>query len=99
MEDFRSSQGNVRFGAFELKKDAMHESAIAALQKAVQLSAGSTLALAALGEAFAAAGDRDEAERILDQLQRLSKQQYVTPYFLARVIRGEWVIEMTPSAG
>ena len=37
MEDFRSSQGNVRFGAFELRKDAMHESAIAALQKAIQL--------------------------------------------------------------
>jgi tetratricopeptide (TPR) repeat protein len=38
-----------------------------------------------LGEAYAAAGCRDEALKVLDQLFELSKQRYVTPYGVARI--------------
>jgi TolB-like protein/Flp pilus assembly protein TadD len=61
------------------------QSAIAPALKSVQLSPDSTLALTFLGAAYAAAGNREETERILDRLHELSKKQYVTPYGLARV--------------
>jgi tetratricopeptide (TPR) repeat protein len=48
-----------------------------------QLTFGGILAW--LGEAYAAAGCRDEARKILDQLNHLSKERYVTPYGIARV--------------
>jgi predicted Zn-dependent protease len=41
--------------------------------------------LAHLGQSYAAVGNRQEAPKILDHLHDLSKQQYVTPYFLARI--------------
>ena len=38
-----------------------------------------------LGELYAAAGYRAEAQKILEQLKELSKKQYVTPYVVARI--------------
>jgi tetratricopeptide (TPR) repeat protein len=64
---------------------AMHEPAIAATRKAVELSSGATFLTAMLGVVQAAAGDRDEAEKVLAQLQEISKQKYVTPYAMARL--------------
>jgi TolB-like protein len=63
----------------------MHQSAITEMEKTVGLAAGSTLALLALSQAYAAAGKREEAQRILDEVEELSKRQYVTPYFRARI--------------
>jgi TolB-like protein len=62
----------------------LHEPAIAASRKAVELWQGSS-PLAWLGEAYAAAGRRDEAHQILEQLRELSKQRYVTPYGVGRI--------------
>src|SRR5437870_7439475 len=58
---------------------SMHEPAITAVRKSVQLAHGALFFVARLGEAYAAAGYRDEAQKILKQLQVLSKQRYVTP--------------------
>jgi TolB-like protein/Flp pilus assembly protein TadD len=63
----------------------MHEAAIAAGQKAVELSQGAPLFVACLGLAYAEAGYWEEAQKILGQLNELSKQRYVTPYVLARI--------------
>jgi len=38
-----------------------------------------------LGEAYAAAEQRDNAQKILEQLFVLSKERYVTPYGVARI--------------
>lgn len=62
----------------------LHQPAIAASRKAVEFWPG-TSPLSWLGEAYAAAGSRDEALKILDQLFELSKQRYVTPYGVARI--------------
>lgn len=62
-----------------------HESAFTHLRKAVELSQGVPVMVASLGEAFALAGQRQEAENILAQLDQLSKQRYVTPYLIARI--------------
>ena len=51
------------------------------LQKSYELS-GSTVMLAALGHAHAAAGDRDKGVGVLRTLQELSKKRYVSAYEL-----------------
>ena len=70
-------------GAYSFK--SLHELAIAAGRRAVELSHGATLFVAILGEAFAAAGYRDEARDILEQLHQASKQRYVSPYAVGRI--------------
>jgi TolB-like protein/Flp pilus assembly protein TadD len=62
----------------------LHELAIAALRKGVNLWPG-TSPLTMLGEAYAAAEQRDDAQKILEQLFVLSKERYVTPYGVARI--------------
>src|SRR5215471_127192 len=61
-----------------------HEDAIASLRKACDLWPGSS-PIAWLGVAYAAAGYRDEARKVLRQLEELSKQRYVTPYGRAQI--------------
>jgi TolB-like protein/Tfp pilus assembly protein PilF len=64
---------------------SLYQPAVAAWQKSIQFSQGASSFIAALGEAYAKAGDRDAAQRILEQLQDLSKHRYVTPYIVARL--------------
>ena len=64
---------------------SLYEPAVTALQKAIQHSQGASSFVVALGETYAKAGMRDAAVRILEQLQDLSKQRYVTPYIVARL--------------
>jgi TolB-like protein/Flp pilus assembly protein TadD len=60
------------------------EAAITAANTGIQKLPSSTVLLATLGEVYAASGNGDEAQRILDQLQNPDRQ-YVTPYMLARI--------------
>jgi len=62
--------------------------AIAAYQKAVELSNGDQDAKGSLAHAYAAIGNRVEAEKILRDLERRSKDSYVSPYALATIYAG-----------
>jgi len=68
-----------------LRKIDRHQDAIAEGEKGVKLSGGSPLMNAALAQTLAAAGKRDEAIHILDDLTALAKQKYVSSYFLAGI--------------
>jgi Tfp pilus assembly protein PilF len=57
-------------------------------QKAVELSEGDTDPTAALAHAYAASGRRSEAEKILSDLSRQSKTNYVSPYMIATIYPG-----------
>jgi TolB-like protein/Tfp pilus assembly protein PilF len=70
-------QGNAYRGK------SLYEQAVAALQTGIQLSQNSPTYVAVLGETYATAGNRDEAQRILEQLGALSRQRYVSPYGVA----------------
>jgi tetratricopeptide (TPR) repeat protein len=63
----------------------MHDPAIAEMQKSVQLSQRAPIFVALLGEAYAVAGRREDAQKILDELKETAKQRFVTPYILARI--------------
>jgi DNA-binding winged helix-turn-helix (wHTH) protein/TolB-like protein/Tfp pilus assembly protein PilF len=59
--------------------------AISQLKQAFVLSGGSLLMKASLGQAHAAAGDKAEAVKILDELNTLSQQRYVPSSEIAAI--------------
>ncbi len=59
--------------------------AIAALQRADELSLGAPIIIGYLGAVYAAAGNWDAAHKILHQLTELSKERYVSPYLVGRI--------------
>ena len=64
------------------------ELAIDELQKAVARSGNGTLSLALLANAYAKAGQRAEAMKILEELKVLSLKRYVSPVDLAVIYTG-----------
>jgi tetratricopeptide (TPR) repeat protein len=66
--------------AYEQK--SMYSLAVTEFQKAVQLQSNPRT-LAFLGHAYAVSGRRDEARNLLEKLQELSKERYVSPFFVA----------------
>jgi serine/threonine-protein kinase len=62
--------------------------AISDFQKAVELSRRSPAMLSALGHAYAIAGKSGEAHKIIDELNEVMKQQYVSPYAMALIFAG-----------
>jgi len=61
-----------------------YDEAVAELQKARQLDE-TPIMLALLGHIYAVTGKRNEARKIIDELNGLSKRMYVDPYFLAEI--------------
>jgi Flp pilus assembly protein TadD len=59
--------------------------AVEELRKAIAVSGNSAHIQAALGCAYAAAGDITEARRIAAELETLAKHEYVSPESLARL--------------
>jgi len=71
--------------AYEAK--GMYAEAIAEFQTGVKLS-GSPLMLALLGHAYAVSGKTAEAKQVLNDLQQLQGQRYVSPYTVAAIHAG-----------
>ena len=67
---------------------ARGDAAVAELQKAVSLSGGEPAELGLRGHAYASAGRRAEAQRVLAELNGLSKRSYVPPFDIALVYAG-----------
>src|SRR5262249_11021234 len=62
-----------------------YDMAFKELETAMSLSENGTRALAALGWAYAVAGNRDRARAIMDELQRRMTEEYVPPYSMAMI--------------
>jgi serine/threonine protein kinase/Tfp pilus assembly protein PilF len=77
---FRTSHREI--GEVYTKK-GMYEEAVASFQKALSLTKDDTHVMALLGFTYASAGKKNEARKMLDELQKLSKQRYVSPYDMA----------------
>lgn len=68
------------------------QEAIDILEKAVVVSRNNPAMLGELGRAYAHEGRRTEAQRILVQLRRMSKERYVTPHAIDSICLelGDW---------
>jgi serine/threonine-protein kinase len=65
-----------------------YEEAITESQKALNLPGGAPSALGVLGHAYALAGKRVEARKVLAELKDLSKRHYVAPFEIALIYAG-----------
>ncbi|MBA2501954.1 MAG: protein kinase [Pyrinomonadaceae bacterium] len=75
---------HLYFGINYLQK-GMHEEAISAFKRALTLSNNSPDMMGLLGYAYASAGKMDEAQAILDQLEKITPPRYVAPYTRAQI--------------
>jgi len=71
-----------------LQQPGREAEAVAEFQKARDLMGEDPETLSALGHAYAAAGRRAEAQKILEQLRERAARAYVSPYFVAAVYAG-----------
>ena len=62
-----------------------YQTAIACAQDAIRLSGDNLFFITDLGHAYAAGGQREEALKILHQLQQTSKERYVDGCFVAQI--------------
>jgi non-specific serine/threonine protein kinase len=70
-------------------QSGQYEAALAAAEKAVVLSGRSiAMLMAALGYAYAVAGETERAREVLNELYEQVKQKYVSPYFFAQIYAG-----------
>ena len=67
---------------------SMFEEAITEFQTAINLSGGTPLLFAGQGHTYAVWGKRARAQKALDDLHELSKQRYVSPYYIAAIHTG-----------
>ena len=63
----------------------MYREAVEELQKAITLSERNPDVIATLGNAYAAAGDRQEAEKVINELIESSQRRYVPSYAVATI--------------
>ena len=63
----------------------MPDQAIAEFKKAVESTKGDSFFLAPLGHAYALAGNRREAEKVLQTLSDRAKRSYVSPFDVALI--------------
>ncbi len=74
-----------RYLALGYDLQGKYNESVPEFQKALSLSPGSTLIKAELGYAFAKSGKREDALRVLDELQRSPGQRRASPFHLALV--------------
>jgi TolB-like protein/Tfp pilus assembly protein PilF/predicted Ser/Thr protein kinase len=83
--NFRLAQDSL--GLAYIQK-SMYKEAIAEFEKALVLSPSNAGALSGLGYAYAVTGRRVDAQKVLDQLNELSHQEYVLPLVRAQIYAG-----------
>jgi TolB-like protein/DNA-binding winged helix-turn-helix (wHTH) protein/Tfp pilus assembly protein PilF len=74
-------------GVAYLKK-SMYKEGMREFEKGVAISPGDMIALTGLGYGYAVTGGRAQAEKVLDKLKELSKQQYVSAVWRAKIYAG-----------
>jgi TolB-like protein/Flp pilus assembly protein TadD len=82
----RLARGHVAIGMAYVQM-GKHEEGIAEIKQAISFS-DDTRNIAALGYAYAVAGKRAEARKVIVDLAGLSKRKYVSSYFIAGIYAG-----------
>lgn len=72
----------------------MTDEAITEFQNARTCSGGHPATIAALGHAYAIAGNQQRASEVLEELEQLSKVRYVSPYWRSLVYSGSGMCDL-----
>jgi eukaryotic-like serine/threonine-protein kinase len=67
---------------------SMYKEGIEVFQRALAIYPGNTEELSGLGYAYAVAGRRAEAQKVLDKLNDISKERYVSRWYVAMIYAG-----------
>ena len=70
------------------RRNGAYDKAIAAFQKAIDTGGGHVLPLTALGYTYAISGQPEKARKVLDKLEGLAKESYVSPFGMATIYAG-----------
>ena len=74
------------YGAsFVLSRLSRHVEAIEAAERCVELLGKASHTLGRLGAAYAAAGNLEQGQKVLDEMDQLSARRFISPYHLALV--------------
>jgi serine/threonine protein kinase/tetratricopeptide (TPR) repeat protein len=71
--------------AWAYEQKGLYDGAIAEFRKALILTSDHTAILAMLGRTYAASGQREEAMKVIAELNTRSKQAYISPYLIAAI--------------
>ncbi|HSB27510.1 MAG TPA: protein kinase [Pyrinomonadaceae bacterium] len=85
--DPQFSWGHLWIGQAYIQK-GMFKEAIEEINQAIELSGGDIRAKATLGHAYGVSGRRDDALKVLHELEDRSKTRYVSPYYIALIYVG-----------
>jgi tetratricopeptide (TPR) repeat protein len=66
----------------------MYKEAVQQCEEAAAPVSASPYAISALGYVYAISGKKAEAEKVLDRLEKLSEQKYISPRFVASIYAG-----------
>jgi tetratricopeptide (TPR) repeat protein len=69
-------------------KKSMYKEAMAEFEKGVSISPDDPIALTGLGYGYAVTGRRADAEKVLARLKELSKQEFISPVWMAKIYSG-----------
>ena len=78
------AMAHIHLGQAYIQK-GMHAEAVAELEKAIALSERNPEFVAVLGYAYAAAGEPEQAQKVITELDELSKHRYVPSYSVAEI--------------
>jgi serine/threonine protein kinase/tetratricopeptide (TPR) repeat protein len=80
--------GAHRFLGMAYVQQSNYKEGLAEMEKDLAISPGNTAALSEIGHAYAVAGRKLEAQKVLGQLDEISKQKFVTAAFMAIIYAG-----------
>jgi len=68
--------------------DSKYDVGLAEIRKALDMSGNNPMILGGLGWGYAVAGQKKEAEKVLDALKERSEGEYIRPYYFAQIYSG-----------
>ena len=68
--------------------DSKYDVGLAEIKKALEMSGNNPMILGGLGWGYAVAGQRAEAQKVLEELKKRSEGEYIRPYYFAQIYSG-----------
>jgi serine/threonine protein kinase/Tfp pilus assembly protein PilF len=68
--------------------DSKYDVGLAEIKKALDMSGNNPMILGSLGWGYAVAGQKAEAQNVIDELKKRSEREYIRPYYFAQIYSG-----------